>query len=92
MRCEVGAIQAGDRSYDLFRRIPPAADNHVVLVQRLGQSPLHGLRDRSSLKLEPLSRDDGGSARPRFGFSDSSLRHRRSVPSAIGALTGILWG
>lgn len=61
---EVGAIQAGDRSYDLLRRVPATADDHVVLVQRLGQGFLHGLCYRRRFEAELLARDNDAPGSP----------------------------
>jgi hypothetical protein len=57
MSGEVGAVEARCPGQDLFRRIAPARDDHVVLAHRVGQKTAKRGFDVVRVQFERLSRD-----------------------------------
>jgi hypothetical protein len=57
VRREVSSIEAGRAGDDLLRRIPTAAHDDVVLLDRLRQHPLDGSLDGVGLELDTMACD-----------------------------------
>ena len=54
---EVRLVEAGDAGENLLRRIPPAADDDVVLPDRIREHSCYGFFDACGIELEDVARD-----------------------------------
>ena len=57
MRIVFGPVEAGDAGEDLLRRIPPAADDDVVLPDRIREHSCYGFFDAFGIELEDSAGD-----------------------------------
>jgi hypothetical protein len=77
--CEVGPVEARQSGQDLLWRETASCDNHIVLVNRLGEDACDGLFDDLRPQVERLV-GDAECRHLRIVVSDTSLRNRLWKP------------